>query len=292
MALVHLLVINKGSDLNEVFDRHISLYINIDAKYDYAGTALENKPVSTRRQMMQRASVLCIMLVMCFYFTAASFAYETIPFKNGGSIEGVVEFAGAKVPNDPIVTLTSETDYCGKSLPAQKYLIRNRKIQNVVVFLENIKAGKAIPRESLTVTSLKCEFIPHVAVGFKGNKIILKTDDPVFHVFDVHASISGREVYHVALPEQGSTVTKDLSKSGLLNLTCYPHPWQYAYVYIFDHPYVAVTDEKGEFIIKDILPRTYTVKAWHEVLGTTEILDIKVESGKTSTIKVKYTKEQ
>jgi hypothetical protein len=244
------------------------------------------------RQMKQKALVLCVMLVTCSSFTASSFAYQAIPFKNGGRIEGVVEFTGAKVPNDPIVTLTSETDYCGKSLPAQKYLITNGKIQNVIIFLEDIKAGKAIPREALTVTSRKCEFVPHVAVGFKGEKIMLKTDDPVFHTFDIHASISGKELYHVALPEQGSSVTKTLSKAGLLNLTCYAHPWQHAYVYIFDHPYVAVTDEKGEFVITDIPPGSYTVKAWHEALGTTEIRDVKVESKKTGTIKVKYTKEQ
>lgn len=221
--------------------------------------------------MMQKASVLCFALAMCFYFTHASFAYETIPFKNGGNIEGTVEFAGAQVPSDPIFTLTSEKDFCGNSLPAQQYLIRNRKIQNVILFLDGIKAGKAIPRETLTVTSRKCAFVPHVTAGFKGNKITLKTDDPVFHIFDVHASISGREVYHIALPEQGSAVTKDLSRTGLLDLTCYAHPWQHAYVYIFDHPYVAVTDEKGGFVIKDILPGTYTVKAWHEALGTMEI---------------------
>jgi hypothetical protein len=240
---------------------------------------------------MQKASLLCIIPVISFYFAAASFAYEAIPFKNGGSIEGVVEFTGAKVPEDPIVPLTSETDYCGKSLPAQQYLIRNRKIQNVVLFLDGIKAGKAIPREALTVSSLKCDFVPHVAAGFKGNKIILKTDDQVFHAFDIHASISGKEIYHVALHEQGSTVTKTLSKAGLLDLTCYTHPWQHAHIYIFDHPYVAVTDEKGEFAIKDIPSGTYTVKAWHEALGTIEMPDIKVESGKTSSIKMKYTKE-
>ncbi len=241
---------------------------------------------------MQKSSALWIVVAICFYFTTSSFAYETIPFENGGSIQGVVEFSGDKVPIDPVVALTSETDYCGKSLPAQKYLIRNRKIQNVILFLENIKAGKAIPREALTVTSRKCEFVPHVAAGFKGNKIILKTDDPVFHAFDIHASISGKEIYHVALHEQGSTASKKLSKSGLLDLTCYTHPWQHAYIYIFDHPYVAVTDEKGEFIIKDILPGTYTVRAWHEALGTAELPGIKVESGKASTIKVKFTNVQ
>lgn len=241
---------------------------------------------------MQKTSDLFLVVVMFLYVTTTSFAYDVIPFKNGGSIEGVVEFTGEKVPNDPIITLTSETDYCGKILPAQKYLIKNHKIQNVILFLENIKAGKAIPQDTLTITSRKCDFVPHVATGFKGNKIILKTDDPVFHIFDVHASISGKEVYHVALPEQGSSVTKNISKVGLLDLTCYAHPWQHAYVYIFDHPYAVVTDDKGEFVINDILPGTYIVKAWHEALGTVEMPDIKVESGKTRFIKVKYTRVQ
>lgn len=240
-----------------------------------------------------RKGILFFSLPALFYcIISTSFAYDEIPFENGGSIEGVVEFIGDPVPNDPVVTLTSETDYCGKSLPAQKYLIRNRKVQNVILFLENIKAGKAIPREALTVTSRKCEFVPHVAVGFKGNKIILKTDDPVFHAFDIHASVSGKEIYHVALHEQGSSATKTFSKAGLLDLTCYTHPWQHAYVYIFDHPYVAVTDEKGEFVIKDILPGRYTVRAWHEALGTAELPNIKVESGKPRIIKVKFTNVQ
>lgn len=239
---------------------------------------------------MQKASVLCFMMATCFYFTVASFAYETVPFKNGGSIEGVVEYAGATVPMDPVLTLSSETEYCGQSMPAKKYLIKNGKIQNVIVHIVEIKAGKAIPDDPIIVTSLKCEFVPHVAVGFIGKKIIMKTEDPVFHAFDVHASIGGKELYHIALPEKGSSATKTLSKAGLLKLSCYVHPWQDAYVSIFDHPYAAVTDEKGRFVINDILPGTYSVGAWHEELGTKQILKVNVESGKTISIKFVYGK--
>ncbi len=237
---------------------------------------------------MQKTTVVVGALALFFGLIPVSSAYETIPFKNGGSIEGVVKYAGATVPKDPLLTLSSETAYCGKSLPARKYLIKDRKIQNVVVYIVGIKSGKAIPGEPATVTSLKCDFVPHVTVGYKGKKIVMKTEDPVFHVFDVHASIGGKELYHVALPEKGSSVTKTLPKAGLLKLSCYPHPWQHAYVYIFDHPYAVVTDDEGRFVIKDIPPGTYTVEAWHEALGTKKISEVRVESVKTSTIKLEY----
>jgi hypothetical protein len=233
----------------------------------------------------------CSIAATIVCFTSVSLAYDVIPFRNGGSIEGVVEFTGTKVPVDPILTLSSETKYCGQTLPARKYLIKNTRIENVVVHMVGIKAGKAIPAEPFAVTILKCEFVPHVAVGFKGNKIIMKTDDPVFHTFDIHASIGGKELYHVALPEKGSAVTKKLSKEGILNLSCYAHPWQKAYVAVFDHPYAAVTDDKGGFAINDIPPGTYSVEAWHEELGTKQILEVKVESGKTSIIKFEYGKD-
>ena len=237
---------------------------------------------------MQKVAMAVFTLALFFCLIPALYAYETIPFRNGGSIEGTVEFVGTSVPPDPMLTLTSETKYCGNSLPAKKYLIKDRRIENVVVSLVGIKAGKPIPRDSVTIASLKCEFVPHVTVNFKGNKIIMKTEDPVFHTFDVHASLGGKELYHVALPEKGSSVTKTLPKAGLLALSCYVHPWQHAYVYVFDHPYAAVTDEQGRFSIKDIPPGTYAVEAWHEALGTKKIANIKIESGKTTSIKFEY----
>lgn len=238
---------------------------------------------------MQKVAMVVFALALFFCLIPVSHAYETIPFRNGGSIEGTVEFVGATVPADPVLTLTSETKYCGNSLPAKKFLIKDRRIENVVVSLVGIKAGKPVPGGAVTVASHNCEFIPHVAIGYKGNKIAMKTEDPVFHTFDVHVSIGGKELYHAALPEKGSSVTKTLTKAGLMELSCYVHPWQRAYVYVFDHPYAAITDEKGRFAIKDIPPGTYVVEAWHEALGTKKIMDVNIESGKTSAIKLEYT---
>ncbi len=237
---------------------------------------------------MQKVTILVGSAGLFFCLSAVSPAYEAIPFRNGGSIRGVVELAGDKVPNDPMLTLTSETEQCGTAIPARKYLIRDRKIANVVVHIVGIRAGKAVPAGSITVTNRRCEFVPHVAVGFTGNTITMKTDDPVLHTFDIHTSLNGKELFHVGLHEQGSAVTKKLSKAGLLDLSCYVHPWQHAYVYVFDHPYAAVSDERGSFTITDIPPGTYAIESWHEALGTRRITNIKIESGKSSTVRLEY----
>src|SRR5512135_2141034 len=117
-------------------------------------------------KMMQKTTIVTGVLFIVLSFFSPSFAYETREVKDGGSIEGVVEYAGAVVPKDPRVTLTSETALCGKSLPAEMYLIADRKVKNAVVYLARIEAGKKIPDKPIIVTNKKCKFEPHVAVGF------------------------------------------------------------------------------------------------------------------------------
>jgi hypothetical protein len=240
---------------------------------------------------MRKYGFLFYIPILFLCLVTASLAYEAIPFRNGGSIEGIVEFAGAKIPQDPVLTLSSEQKYCGDTLPAKKYVITERKIKNVVVYLVGIKTGKAVPNAPVIVTNRKCEFVPHVAVGFKGGEFIMKSDDPIFHIFDVHEFIGEKELYHVPLSEKSSSAAKTLSKEGILKLSCYVHPWQRGYVSIFDHPYATVTDEGGKFVINDIPPGTYAIEAWHEELGIKQISAVKVETGKMSAIKFTYGKE-
>ncbi len=237
---------------------------------------------------MRRINVVPVVAAFLFLISSVSFAYETVEVKNGGSIEGVAEFTGATVPKDQMLTLSSETKYCGKNLPAEKYMIKDRKIENVVVYLTDVKSGKAIPAEPITLTNIKCAFAPHVAVGFKGGKIVQKNDDPIFH--NIHTYVNGKTAFNIGLPEKGSSVTKPLLRDGLMEVTCDSHPWMHGFVKILDHPYGAVTNGKGEFAIKDIPAGTYTVEAWHEALGTVKVGSVKVESGKPTRIKVDFKK--
>jgi len=99
------------------------------------------------------------MLLLCL--TPVSFAYEAIPFRNGGNVEGVVEFVGNVIPKDKTFTISSDIKYCGKELRTEKYLINAKgQIKNVIVYLKDIKAGKALPKENVAVADAKCTFVP------------------------------------------------------------------------------------------------------------------------------------
>ncbi len=213
--------------------------------------------------------------------------YKVTEVTNGGSIKGQAIFAGASAPKDETVTLTSEQSLCGDNLPAEKYLISGgNEIKNVVVYLDGIKKGKAMPDETVVVDNVLCAFVPHVTVGYKKNKINIKNSDPVFH--NVHSYIKGKTVYNLGLPDPGSEVTKKMKKSGVMEVKCDSHPWMLGYVFISDHPYTSVTNEKGEFSISDIPAGSYKVKAWHEGLGEISLGEVTVAAGKTAMVKAEY----
>ena len=237
---------------------------------------------------MQKESVVIGILAVLFSFSSSAFAYETMEVKNGGSIEGTVEFAGANVPKDQVVNVIPKYEYCGKTLYAGRYLIKDRKIKNVVVYIEEIKAGRPVPNEPVTLTNLKCAFVPHVIVGFKGNTFIERNDDPIPH--NIHTYWGGKTMYNVNLDGGGKTITKPLNRTGLIEVECDSHHWMHGYLYVFDHPYAAVTNDDGEFFFKDVPPGTYTVVAWHEMFNKITAYDVKVESGKVTKLKLEYKK--
>ncbi len=241
---------------------------------------------------MKTASFIAGALALVFLHAFPSFAYETVGFKNGGSIEGTVEFVGDVIPRDKTFTISSDVLYCGKELRTEKYAInKEKKIKNAVVYLKDVKGGKAISGEPVTIIDSKCTFSPHVSIGFKGNNLIVKNEDPVLHTIHVYAQVQGKTMFNTALPERGSSLTKTLKRAGVMELNCDCHPWMEAFVVVLDHPYAALSDEKGVFAIDNIMPGVYTVEAWHEALGTITIPNVTVQAGKTSTIKVKFVYE-
>ncbi len=212
--------------------------------------------------------------------------YNVMEVTDGGSITGKAVFSGT-APKDETVSLTSEQSLCGDTLPAEKYLINgNNEISNVVVYIDGIKKGKAIPKDNALIDNVICAFVPHVSLGYKGNKVDIKNSDPVFH--NVHSYIKKKTVYNLGLPDLGSKVTKKMKKAGVMEVKCDSHPWMIGYVFITDHPYTALTNEKGEFSISDIPAGSYNVNAWHEGLGMISLGKVAVAAGKTVMVKAEY----
>ncbi len=50
-------------------------------------------------------------------------------------------------------------------------------------------------------------------------------------------------------------------------IQCTIHKWMNCWVRVFDHPYFAVTNEKGEFVIKDAPAGKFRLVVWQESVG-------------------------
>ena len=57
----------------------------------------------------------------------------------------------------------------------------------------------------------------------------------------------------------------------MVPLRCNQHPWMKTYVGVLTHPFFAVTGEDGKYEIRGLPPGKYTLAAWHESGGGTEI---------------------
>lgn len=58
------------------------------------------------------------------------------------------------------------------------------------------------------------------------------------------------------------------------------HPWMQAYWLVVDHPYAAITDSQGRFVIENLPPEQHNFKVWHERIGLIErTLEVTIEAG-------------
>ena len=207
--------------------------------------------------------------VLAIFACGAALAYDETSIENPASLTGIVRLGGALPPTEQIV-VDKDTEACGDTLESQTVIVGSSKgIANAIVTIEGINAGKAIPTaDSLFVANRGCQFVPRVQVVQVGSRVDIRNDDGVLH--NVHAMLGGTEsLFNIALPTKDLHVYKDFAKPGLVEIACDAgHTWMRAYVLVTDHPYYAITGNDGAFTIPDVPPGTYTVRVWHEALGT------------------------
>lgn len=218
--------------------------------------------------------------------------YEVAAVANGGTIRGVISVKG-KGLKDEVLTIGKDTEYCGMSLPAEKYLVApGGELQNAVVMLEGIERGKAFEdKGDIFVANKKCQFVPHVQVAPKGGTLKVKNDDPILHNshFFLRSGETKKNVINLALPRQGLVIGKKkiLRKAGLLSIECDAHDFMQAWTWVVEHPYAATTPADGSFSLDAVPPGSYKLRIWHEALGE-KIVSVKVTAGKTTSVDVSF----
>jgi hypothetical protein len=150
-------------------------------------------------------------------------------------------------------------------------------------YFEVDKANKTWP-DKVELSQPHCAFIPHInwAMPMIPDPKNPKKMDPSGQVFQVSnlAAVSHNTVWKTetgpsnageegtipaGTPPKPPVPLKSGKDPGLVHFNCNIHPWMDAYLWVFDHPYVAITDKDGNYEIKNVpVGSKVKVVAWHE----------------------------
>ncbi len=213
---------------------------------------------------------------------SAGTPYKATEVKNGGTITGFVRLSGDP-PKLLAFEITKDNDWCGRKKQSPRLVIGKRNgVRNAVVSLVNVEQGKRVETKKYLIDQRKCEYDPHILLMPSGSELQIVNNDATLH--NVHAYANEqtlKTVFNIAQPIKGFrfTVKSDQLKTpGKYSLTCDAgHPWMSGYIVVMDHPYYAVTDADGNFVLSNIPPGTYKVKMWHEGVNVSRS---EMESGK------------
>jgi plastocyanin len=193
-------------------------------------------------------------------------AYEGESVKNGGSIEGVVKFNGA-APAPKKLQVTKDAEVCGKTAKTDPSLmVVNGDVVEAVVSIEDITKGKPLTPAKVELNQKGCEYHPHVLAFVAGSTLEVINPDGILH--NIHSYSKSNAPFNFAQPKFKKTLSVKIDKPEVINVKCDVHNWMNGWLFSAANPYFSVTDDHGSFKLTDVPPGTYTLKVWHETLGT------------------------
>jgi hypothetical protein len=232
-------------------------------------------------------------------FAGALLLVAAGPAFANGTIEGTIRIASPApvVAARPIV---KDTSVCGSEAPADAVVVgKGGALANVVVSVTGARfAGTPPAVAGAALDQRKCRYLPHVQALTVGTPLAVMNNDAILH--NVHANEARSDggpsltVFNLALPIKGQKLPVVMRKPGLMKLQCDAgHSWMNAWIYVFDHPYYAVTNDSGAFVIADVPAGEHVVELWHEPAdgrgpGTRMTTKVKVVDGKRARLDLTF----
>ena len=214
------------------------------------GTAPRQKIGRVRVRGM-RTVPMGLMLVFTFYAAA-------LQAQPGTVIGTITTTAKGAAP----VRVTIDQKVCGDQLPDEAIVVDAQgRLANAVVILTGVK--RQHPAEAVVMNE-KCRFAPRVQLIAPKANVKTSSKDPVLHTTNAQQD-SGRTLFNVALPIAGITISKAISSTSNVRLSCNTHPWMRGWM-VPTSEAAAVSGADGRFIIDNVPPGTYELRVWHEAL--------------------------
>jgi hypothetical protein len=207
----------------------------------------------------------------------------------GGTIKGTVRFTGTAVEQKKL-PVTVDHSVCGKEKDAGELILSPEKgMRDVVVSLQSPPPDVKwpVPLPMVQMDQQQCVYVPRVVVVPVGGTVEFLNTDRLLH--NLHSASTKNPTFNRTQP-RGRTIPVVFTKPEIVRVDCDLHPWMRAWVVVAEHPFYAVTNNQGEFILDNVPPGKYTLQLWQESLGTVT-QDVTVQDEAIAAVTVEMSKQ-
>jgi plastocyanin len=153
-----------------------------------------------------------------------------------------------------------------------------------LVYIDHVNGKFPPPKENPHMSQKGMVFRPHILPVLKGSTVDFTNDDTVAH--NVFSPPGSATPFNLGIYGAGVKKSETFNHLGEVPLLCIIHPEMSAFVIVLQNPYYALTDNDGNFEIKNVPPGKYQLKTWDEKLKAS-IQPVTVAAGKTTTVEFK-----
>ena len=162
-----------------------------------------------------------------------------------------------------------------------------KTLSDALVCLRNRSLRGLQPRtkpESQQVDQQDYRFIPEVSAIRAGDEIRFTNSDAALHNV---RSLSGDEMLNVSLLQDGEyrqIFRRAGNSQSPVRIGCAFHSQMQAWIYVFDHPFFAVTQADGKFAFDGVPPGDYDLEVIHPSGNLVLTQPVSVREGQTLTL--------
>lgn len=255
---------------------------------------------------MQKSVPLTIVLAA---MTAASTIFCSSAQAQWGTLKGRIVLDG-DAPNEPPLiakgdpTAKDAAVCAAQSIPRETLVVdtsavdpKERGIANIFIYRQK-KPDLIHPDlvhstvKELDFDQKGCRFTPHAMFVRTDQKVRVMSGDDVAHNTHSYSQKNIAENFIVPPQDRKGVLMKAFTQSEKLpfGVKCDIHAWMEAYWLVLDHPYAAVTDEKGNYEIANLPVGDHEFIIWHESCGYLEKkYAVKIKDGDNEQKLLKYT---
>jgi plastocyanin len=225
--------------------------------------------------MIHRLTYTHATLASVALATVAGLCVSSAQAQEWGDLTGSFKLKGTAPAMAKIVP-DKDVAVCGKEkLAVEKLAVgKDGGIANVAVYLLPAPGKKVAvhpdyekaAKDKVHMDNKGCRFLPHMVAVRAGQALVLGNKDPVGH--NMKAEFFNNTPFNDLIPASGKIEkTFAAGESAPVKVECSIHPWLNGWVVLREDPYIAITDENGQFTIKNLPVGEHTFIVWQENAG-------------------------